>query len=152
VTTPVVDPVNPASPAKSVKPKRTRYIVAVGLCGAAILAVIVLSVILSDNVVYFRTVSEAVKERPHDHGSRFRIMGEVVHGSIHETNDGVRFRVTDGNNTATIIHHGDPPDLFKAGAPVVCEGRWLNGSFDSDRIMIKHGAEYTPPKVTTTAS
>ncbi|MFN8036945.1 MAG: cytochrome c maturation protein CcmE [Acidimicrobiia bacterium] len=132
-------------------PKRTRYVVAVVLCVAAIVAVVVLSVILSDNVVYFRTVSEAVKERPKDRGSRFRLMGQVVHGSIHETKDGVRFRVTDGNTTATVVHHGDPPDLFKAGAPVVCEGRWLHGSFDSDRIMIKHGSDYTPPKVTTTA-
>jgi len=133
------------------KPKRTRYVVAVALCAAAIVAIVVLSVILSNNVVYFRTVSEAVKERPHDTGSRFRIMGQVVRGSVHETRDGVRFRVTDGHQTATVVHHGDPPDLFRAGAPVVCEGKWLRGSFDSDRIMIKHGSEYTPPKVTTTA-
>ena len=45
------------------------------------------------------------------------------------------------------MHRGDPPSLFKAGAPVVCEGRWGTGAaFDSDRIMIRHGNEYTPPE------
>jgi cytochrome c-type biogenesis protein CcmE len=32
----------------------------------------------------------------------------------------------------------------------VCEGRWSKGTaFDSDRILIKHGNEYKPPKVDT---
>jgi len=30
----------------------------------------------------------------------------------------------------------------------VCEGHWGTGrDFDSDRIMIRHGSDYTPPKV-----
>jgi cytochrome c-type biogenesis protein CcmE len=47
-----------------------------------------------------------------------------------------------------VIHRGDPPSLFKESAPVVCEGRWTSGAaFASDRIMIRHGSEYKPPKV-----
>jgi cytochrome c-type biogenesis protein CcmE len=63
----------------------------------------------------------------------------------------VRFRVTDGRSTVTVDHAGDPPDLFKDGAPVVCEGAWASSRrdapFESDRILIRHGAEYKPPKV-----
>jgi cytochrome c-type biogenesis protein CcmE len=74
--------------------------------------------------------------------------GEVVPGSVVETPHGVRFRVTDGKATATVQHTGDPPELFKPGAPVVCEGHWGSGkAFDSDRIMIRHGNEYRPPDV-----
>ena len=48
------------------------------------------------------------------------------------------------------MHSGDPPGLFKDGAPVVCEGRWSKGAaFDSDRILIKHGNEYKPPERST---
>jgi len=135
---------------------RTRYIVAIGGCVAAIVAIIVLAVVLSENVVYFRTVSEAVRDRSSAGTSRFRIAGAVVPGSIAETKDGVRFRITDGKHTVTVSHHGDPPDLFKAGAPVVCEGHWAKADvagapFDSDRILIRHGANYTPPKVNTQA-
>lgn len=107
-----------------------------------------LTAVLSSNVVYFRTVSEAVAERKADGGSRFRIAGEVVAGSVEENAKGVRFEITDGKKTATIVHVGDPPSLFKDGAPVVCEGRWGDrAAFDSDRIMIRHGSEYTPPEV-----
>jgi cytochrome c-type biogenesis protein CcmE len=127
---------------------RTRAIVALVVCGIAIAAVIVLAFVLSDNVVYFRTVSEAVSRRDADGDHRFRMAGEVVAGSVEETSEGVRFRITDGNDTVTVVHKGDPPDLFKEGAPVVCEGHWATGEqFDSDRILIKHGNDYKPPDV-----
>ena len=64
---------------------------------------------------------------------------------------GVSFQVTEGGKTATVFHRGDPGDLFKDGAPVVCEGRFVKGDagvvprFESDRLMIKHGSEYRPP-------
>jgi cytochrome c-type biogenesis protein CcmE len=132
---------------------RTRYIVAAGVCGLAVIAVIVLAVVLSENVVYFRTVSEAVKGQKSQGTSRFRLAGAVVPGTIHATTKGVDFRLTDGKHTVEVDHQGDPPELFKSNAPVVCEGRWAsvqNGaSFDSDRILIKHGSDYAPPKVDT---
>lgn len=127
--------------------------VAVALCAVAVIAIVVLAVQLSGNVVYYRTVSEALARRSDD--ARFRLAGAVVPGSIRETSDGVRFEVTDGRRTVAIAHRGDPPQLFKAGAPVLCEGRWAPGRavrFDSDRIMIKHGEEYTPPEVRLTTT
>jgi cytochrome c-type biogenesis protein CcmE len=128
--------------------QRRRALIAVGACAAAVVAIIVLGVVLSENVVYFRTVSEAVEQRPTQGDARFRIAGEVVPGSVEETKDGVRFGVTDGKATATVVHRGDPPDLFEDGAPVVCEGSWGTGKeFDSDRILIRHGNEYNPPDV-----
>jgi cytochrome c-type biogenesis protein CcmE len=133
--------------------RRNRTLFAVGLCAAAVVAIIVLAVVLSENVVYFRTVSEAVSQRRDQGDDRFRIAGAVVRGSIVETSRGVKFEITDGKATAQVLHRGDPPDLFKPGAPVVCEGRWGRGqAFDSDRILIKHGNEYEPPKVKTKKS
>jgi len=126
-----------------------RVIAATAVCAVAVVAIVGLAVALSQNVVYFRTVSEAVDE--HDDGGgggRFRMAGEVVPGSVAETSNGVRFEVTDGKATAEVVHRGDPPDLFKDGAPVVCEGSWREGgTFASDRILIRHGNEYEPPEV-----
>jgi len=135
--------------AVATKPARKRRaIVAISLCGVAVVAIVALTVVLSNNVVYFRTVSEAVSSRKSDGNHRFRIAGKVVPGSVEETKTGVKFEITDGKKTAQVVHVGDPPSLFKPGAPVVCEGRWGTGAaFDSDRIMIRHGSEYTPPKV-----
>ena len=125
-----------------------RAVAALAVCVVAAVTIVVLGVVLSRNVVYFRTVSEAVAERDGAGDDRFRMAGEVVPGSITETSDGVQFTVTDGEATAEVVHRGDPPDLFKDGAPVVCEGRWGEGAaFASDRILIRHGNEYQPPDV-----
>lgn len=139
----------PTTPARS--RRKRRAIIASAVCGAAIVAIIVLAVALSQNVVFFRTVSEAVAHRPSEQGHRLRVAGAVVPGTIVQTAKGVRFEITDGKTTIPIVHEGDAPGLFKNGAPVVCEGRWSKrAAFDSDRILIKHGSEYTPPKVNTT--
>lgn len=141
---------------RPVRPRnKGRYIVAVGGCVVAVVAIIVLAVALSQNVVYFRTVSEAVHNRSSEGTSRFRIAGGVVDGTIEENDKQgtVTFEVTDGKKTVTVKHEGDTPALFKNGAPVVCEGHWASKTgaavFVSDRILIKHGASYTPPKVDT---
>jgi cytochrome c-type biogenesis protein CcmE len=130
--------------------RRGRYLFAVGACVAAVVAIVVLAVVLSNNVVYFRTVSEAVAERADAGQDRFRIAGAVVTGSIEERRDGVRFELTDGDQTVTVVHSGGQPSLFKDGAPVVAEGRWGRGAdapFRSDRLLIRHGSDYEPPKV-----
>lgn len=132
--------------------RRRRALVALACCAAAAIAIVVLGVVLSENVLYFRSVSEAVRDRAEQGSDRFRLAGEVVPGSVSETPRGVRFEVTDGKSTAAIVHRGDPPDLFEDAAkkelPVVCEGHWGTGeAFASDRILIRHGNEYTPPKV-----
>ena len=144
-TTTAPAPPPPASHSRR-PPRRLRYVVAALLCVAAIGALLFLG--LRGNIVYFRTVSEAVNRRSTEGTHRFRLAGAVVPGSISETARGVRFEVTDGKETVTVDHVGDPPDLFKPRVPVVCEGRWGRGPvFDSDRILIKHGSEYEPPTV-----
>jgi cytochrome c-type biogenesis protein CcmE len=144
----------PSAPLPKPRPKRrARYIVAIGGCVVAVVAIIVLAVALSENVVYFRTVTEAVHNRQSEGTSRFRLAGGVVHDSIHEARSGVDFRVTDGKNVVSVHHDGDTPALFKDRAPVVVEGHWASKANDapflSDRILIRHGADYTPPKVNT---
>jgi len=129
------------------KPKRLRYLVAGGLCVGAVAFLLVGG--LARNIVYFRTTSEAVKTRTDQGAHRFRLMGAVVTGSQQPTTDGVAFDVTDGVERVRVVHHGSPPELFKDGVPVVCEGHWQGEVFDSDRIMIKHGADYRPPAVDT---
>ena len=135
----------PDTVAAGPKRRRLRYVVAGGLCAAAVVFLLVGG--LSRNIVYFRTTSEAVNTRSEQGNDRFRLMGAVVTGSQQPTKDGVAFEVTDGVERVKVVHHGSPPELFKDGVPVVCEGRWKDDVFDSDRIMIKHGAEYRPPAV-----
>jgi cytochrome c-type biogenesis protein CcmE len=53
--------------------------------------------------------------------------------------------MVEGGAEVEVFHRGDPPELFADDSPVVCEGRWDGETFQSDRIMIKHGSTYQPP-------
>ena len=145
---PAADPPPPRPPAPR---RRGRYVLAVGGCVVAAIAIVLLAIELSGNVVYFRTVTEAVDQRRELGTDRFRLAGEVVRGTIEETPRGVAFDVTDGKHVVSVSHTGDPPDLFEPEAPVVVEGRFRSVApdavFVSDRILIRHGNDYDPPDV-----
>ena len=129
--------------------KKTRTIFLICVCLISVIALFYLGV--KGNVIYYYQVSEAVAKSDSQGQTRFRLAGAVVDGSIKTDGSTTSFKVTDGKKTVDVTHRGDPPELFKDGAPVVCEGKWAKGkegkSFASDLIMIKHGNEYTPPDV-----
>jgi cytochrome c-type biogenesis protein CcmE len=134
--------------------KRTRTL---GLLGVIIICIGALVYLgIRGNITYYYSVSQAVKKADSQGTTRFRIAGAVMDGTVHASGDTTRFKITDGDKIVNVIHHGDPPQLFKDGAPVVCEGHWqstaLGKTFDSDRILIKHGSEYTPPTVKQSTS
>lgn len=127
-----------------------RWWIALSVCAAAVVWLLVVA--LSSNIEYFRTASEAVANRSHDGARTFRLAGAVLPGTVHPVAGGVDFDVTDGRATVAVHHQGDPPELFKPGAPVVVEGHWSGRFFASDRILIKHGAEYAPPTPAASAA
>jgi len=129
---------------------RWRYAVIAILCGGAVVWMLVL---LQHNVVFFKTVSAAVHDEPHDGTRTMRIGGGVVPGSIERRNDGVDFSLTEGGVTVLVHHTGGEPSLFKDCAPVVAEGHWTakgSSTFDSTRLLIKHDNNYEAPKSGTT--
>jgi cytochrome c-type biogenesis protein CcmE len=107
---------------------------------------------IGDATLYFRTADEAVAQRDSLGERRFRIEGTVVPGSVQPTDDDVSFRIAGNTTQVTVVHEGDPPELFQPGIPVVLEGRFSGDHFASDRIMVKHSEEYVaenPERVTT---
>lgn len=103
------------------------------------------------NVIYYYDVAEAVEKADSVDQDRFRLAGAVVVGTIETSGAVTRFDVSDGAKRVSVVHRGDPPELFKDGAPVVSEGQWDENAsgriFNSDLIMIRHGNEYAPPAV-----
>ncbi len=53
-------------------------------------------VLMQKNVVFFKTVSQAVHDEAHDGTRTMRIGGGVVPGSIHQLSDGADFELTEG--------------------------------------------------------
>jgi cytochrome c-type biogenesis protein CcmE len=124
---------------------RLRWWIAAAVCLGAVAWLLTAG--LASNVEYFRTAAEAVADRTADGTHTLRLAGAVVPGSVHQTATGVDFAVTDGSATVQVHHVGTAPELFAAGAPVVCQGHWVRRVFASDLILIKHGSDYRPPKV-----
>jgi cytochrome c-type biogenesis protein CcmE len=122
---------------------RLRYTI-IGLC--CIGAVVWMLALMQRNVVFFKTVSEAVATRAEDGTRNLRIGGAVVPRSIDETSSGARFELVEGGQTVVVIHTGTEPTLFKDCAPVVADGHWDRETFVSDQLLIKHGSTYEPPK------
>jgi cytochrome c-type biogenesis protein CcmE len=128
---------------------RLRYGIIALLCIGAVIWMVVL---LQRNVVFFKTVSEAVHDERSDGTRSMRIGGGVVADSIVPRADGVDFQLYEGGATVRVHHTGSEPSLFRDCAPVVAEGRWsAKGSttFNSTRLLIKHDNNYEPPKSTT---
>lgn len=98
---------------------------------------------LTDAALYFYNADEAVEQRSDLGDRRFRLQGSVQ-GDVRDTADGVAFSVRFNDVPVKVRHHGDPPELFAPGIPVLLEGRWSPAGevFDSDRILVKHSEQY----------
>ena len=132
----------PAPRVRPAAPSATKWrIAAVVVVVAAAIGFLVFKG-LGDATVYFKTADEAVAEKDELGDRRFRVEGAVVTDSVQETSDGVRFEIINAGETVSVVHRGDPPELFKPGIPVVLEGRWDGDVYASDRILVKHTSEY----------
>ena len=146
----------PDAPRPAPAPRRRgRYVVAVGGCVVAIVAIVgARRRALRQRRLLPHRVRGGRRPQATSATDRFRLAGAVVPGSVEETRRGRALRGhRRRRHRRRRPHRVDPPDLFKEGAPVVCEGHWRSTTrdapFESDRIMIRHGSEYEPPKVDT---
>ncbi len=119
---------------------RRRQIVA-GLVIAAALAFILLEG-LDNATVYFKTADQAVADKAQLGSRQFRIEGTVEPG-VHQVGRTTDFSIFANGVAVAVVDTGDPPQLFKAGVPVVLEGHWQGPVYESDQIMVKHTASYT---------
>lgn len=103
---------------------------------------------LDKNVVFFLTPQELLAKGTKAVDVPVRLGGMVAPGSVKwdaEKLD-LRFQVMDGVKTIEVHSKGAPPQMFRDNMGVVCEGRYVNGVFESTNLMIKHSEEYRAPK------
>lgn len=100
----------------------------------------VLLVNLGDNLVFFTTPTELTSSGQ-DEG-RIRLGGQVVSGTVSESDGSVEFEVTDGITAVRVLHTGAPQDLFAEGIGVILEGTWDGDHFASDSMLIRHDEQY----------
>ena len=116
--------------------------------GVLAVVLVALSVVvwqgLTTASLYFYNADEAVTQRADLGDKRFRLQGTVLGETIEKTGSGVDFTVAFNGVRVDVRHHGDPPELFQPGIPVVLEGRWSSTQdvFESDTIKVKHSPDY----------
>src|SRR5688500_15322710 len=83
---------------------------------------------LGSATLYFYRVDEAVAKQDTLGERRIRLEG-LVEDEPSTGPDGTEFVIAgESGQTVSVVHAGDPPELFQPGIPVVLEGR-----FDGDR-------------------
>jgi cytochrome c-type biogenesis protein CcmE len=99
---------------------------------------------LDNATSFYRNADEAMAQRDQLGTKRFRLQGVVAPGTIKDAGADVTFGVEYHCVTVLVRHTGTRPPLFKNGIPVVLEGAFAKGTdtFVSDRIIIRHTAEY----------
>ncbi|MCB9727464.1 MAG: cytochrome c maturation protein CcmE [Deltaproteobacteria bacterium] len=104
---------------------------------------------LGENLVYYWSPTELVEAGPKGVGASVRLGGQVKEGSVRwdTSRTDLHFVVTDNGHDVQVHATAVPPAMFREGIGVVVEGKLTEaGVFESDRLMVKHGNEYQPPK------
>ena len=96
---------------------------------------------LTNALDYYLTANQAVAQRAKLGASDFRIQGTVLPG-LRQAGTKLYFTITSHNVDVPVVSTGSPPQLFRAGMPVVLDGHWQGTTFSSFQIMVQHGANY----------
>ena len=103
---------------------------------------------ISDSMVYYYTVSEALESAQGNSGKGIRVSGYVSSGTIErdESASRVGFLVyeRDSDQTLPVVYQGIIPDTFKDDAEVVVEGNYHieEGVFHANVLLAKCPSKY----------
>ena len=138
-------------------PRRRRgwapaLVLALVLAGVAVL----LFQFLRSTSLYFCNADEVGQKSSCSEGRRFRVQGNVEDLDSSQSDAGILAFSLVFNGASVPVHYqgGEPSDLFQVGRAAVVEGRMQGGTFDADRILVKHDSQYkakNPDRVPGTA-
>jgi len=136
----------PDTPAGRPPRSRGRGLLVGGLIVALLVGIVALLVVqLQGSSLYYYNVDEAVAERDEIGDRDIRIQGTVVGEPQPRGADQLVFELAFNGASVDVRYTGieNVPDLFDTGVPSVLEGHFDDdGTFLSDRIVIKHTEEY----------
>ena len=97
---------------------------------------------LTSAIDYYCNVDEVGVRDGCDDGRRLRVQGQVVPGSLRQSDGDTLFSMEFAGETLDVRYAGDPGGIFQECIPVVAHGRIVDGVLDSDRIEVKHSNQY----------
>lgn len=135
--------------AVSARPRRRavpwKYILGLGVILAAIAYMVTSG--LTQNLVFFLTPSEYLRDQSRYAGRVVRLGGVVQTGTVvwDKSSVTLSFKVSDGVATLPVVYKGAVPDLFRAGSGVTVEGKFDGRTFMGQTLLIKHSEVYKAP-------
>ena len=103
---------------------------------------------LGDSIVYYLSPTQLI-EKADAADATVRLGGMVVAGTYtwdQETHV-VEFDLADDKNKIHVVNKGNPPQMFREGIGAVVEGKLqADGTFFSEKVMVKHDNQYQAPE------
>jgi cytochrome c-type biogenesis protein CcmE len=124
--------------------RKRRWAPAVLLALVLIGVAVVLFQFLRNASLYYCNADEVGHKPDCSEGRRFRMQGTVGDLDTSQRASGILAFTLSFNGVSRPVHYqgGEPTDLFAAGRAAVVEGKLDGGTFDADRILVKHDSEY----------
>ena len=104
---------------------------------------------IGENLVYYWNPTEVLEQKEAAYGATIRMGGVVKAGTLdwNENSNELNFELSDGTSIIKVHASGAPPEMFREGIGVLVEGTMVQGgTFESDRLMVKHSNEYKAPE------
>lgn len=131
---------------RGLKKQRRIQIIIVAFVALA-LSTALIGYAMRDGINFFRSPTQVMEEPPTP-SEVFRLGGLVAEGSLERgQGETVRFDVTDGGATVSVVFTGILPDLFEENQGMIGTGKYVNGVFEASEILAKHDENYMPKEV-----
>jgi len=119
------------------------------LGGGIVLAVVAYLLYLSfgSSVSYYVTVSEFLAKGTELYDTDVRVAGKIADSPIDWNAQDIklRFTITEGGDTMTVIYQGAKPSGFEAGSNILVEGKChSDGIFRASLLIMKCPSKYEP--------
>ena len=128
----------PSEPAK--KPRKWLPIILLSLVGVG--GVVIVTQFLRSAIDYYCNVDEIGMRSGCEEATRLRVQGTVEENSLQKIGSKTSFVMTFNNKSINVVYSGDPGGVFQECISVVAHGRMIDGTFESNRIEVKHSNEY----------
>lgn len=109
----------------------------VGIGGA-----IIVTQFLRSAIDYYCNVDEIGVRNGCEESTRLRVQGTVEQNSLQKVGSKTSFVLSFNNKSINVVYAGDPGGVFQECISIVAHGRMIDGTFESNRIEVKHSNEY----------
>ncbi|CAN5754795.1 hypothetical protein BH18ACT2_BH18ACT2_13230 [soil metagenome] len=103
---------------------------------------VIVTQFLSSAVDYYCNVDEIGRRAGCESGRRLRVQGTVDRGTVLSEQGTTTFDVSFNGVTLPVRYDGQPGGIFEECQPVVVHGQLVAGTFEGDRVEVKHSNEY----------